>query len=548
MTKSPNRDLDAVIIGAGFSGLYMLHRLRELGLSAKIYDTATGVGGAWYWNRYPGACCDSPSIDYCYSFSDEIAHEWNWSRRFPRQPEIEKYLNFVADKLELRKDINFSTRISSAHYDEAEARWNITTADGDTVSSKYFIPAVGALSVTNLPDIPGLDTFKGESFHTARWPREKVDFKGKRVGVIGTGSTGVQVMPEIAKEADEVVIFQRTPQYVIPAGDFLYTEDYLEMSKVTHRTRREHLENTDSGFAALTTGKSALDEDPATREKTFEAGWQQGAFGISSAYSDILVDEEANKLLSDFVRTKIAKLVDDPETAKAVTPDYYIGTKRQIQSDNYYLALNRPNVSVVDLRRTPIEKVTPEGIKTTSEMHDLDVIVYATGFDAITGALLNFDVRGVGGVSLGEKWKNGSDVNSYLGVLHSGFPNMFSHMGPLNPDYFSNAAVPVQRRVEWVADLIEHVEKKGIETVDVDAEIEEEWSTGVKTFAAQLLYLKTDSWYTGANIPGKPRNFLVYVAGVDAYLGELKKAADDGYESLLLSASESRDDLVTQGA
>ncbi len=321
-----------------------------------------------------------------YSFSDEIAHEWNWTRRYPGQPEIEGYLNFVADKLGLREDIRLNVRITSARFDEVDARWTITTDDGDVVTCKYFIPAVGALTVTNMPDISGVDSFMGQQYHTARWPRADVDFRGKRVGVIGTGSTGVQIIPEIAKEAAHLTIFQRTPQYVVPANDYHYTEESLEMAKMTHKSRRQYLEGTTGGLPVVMTGKSVLQDDPDERRGVLEAAWLSGGFAMSLTYADTVLNEEANGKVSDFVRSKIKDLVKNPEDAEAAMPDYFFGAKRLVHSDSYYLTLNRSNVSLVDLRKSPIQEVTPEGIRTLSGLHDLDIIVYATGFDAITGA------------------------------------------------------------------------------------------------------------------------------------------------------------------
>ncbi|WP_078544762.1 flavin-containing monooxygenase [Litchfieldia alkalitelluris] len=527
---NPNEYVDAVVIGAGFSGLYMLHRLREAGFSTKVYEAADGVGGTWYWNRYPGARCDSESIYYNYTFSEELYREWTWSSRYPEQPEILKYLNFVADKLELRPDIQFNTRVLGAHYDEETKRWNIELNDGNTVSAKYFITGVGCLSASNIPNFKGLDQFKGDWYHTGHWPHEKVDFSGKRVGIVGTGSSGVQAIPVIAAEAAHVTVFQRTPQYSAPARNHPYDLEYIEKAKENFHEIKKQMRESIGGQPMVPPTKSALEVSQEERNQKYDEAWQNGGLGIFTAYYDITVTEEANETAAEYIRSKIKETVHNPDVAQKLLPSYYYGTKRPIIDTNYYETYNRENVSLVDVKSQPIVEITEKGVKTTEDEYELDVLVFATGFDGMTGPLLKLDIRGKGGVSLKEKWQGGEQTRTYLGVANAGFPNFFMITGPESPSVLSNMPVSIEQHVEWIGDCIDYMKEKGYETIEANVEAEEEWSKHCREVAEATLFTKTESWYMGANIPNKPRRFLIYLGGVGVYRQKCDEIAKKGYE------------------
>ncbi|WP_227935371.1 flavin-containing monooxygenase [Alkalihalobacillus deserti] len=536
--KNEVMELDAVVIGAGFSGLYMLHRLREAGLQTRVYEAADGVGGVWYWNRYPGARCDSESIYYNYTFSEELYNEWSWSSRYPEQPEILQYLNFVADKFDLRSGIQFKTRVTTARYDEDLNRWQIETDDGAVVSAKYFITGVGCLSAASIPKFKGLDSFKGEWFHTGHWPHEKVNFAGKRVGIIGTGSTAVQAIPVIAKEAGHLTVFQRTPQYSVPAGNHPYDSEYVRQAKENFSEIKQQMRESAGGIPTKPANPSALADTQEERERVYEEAWAKGGVGFfSETYSDLTINEDANHTAAEFVRSKISETVHNPEVAKKLMPTYYYGTKRPIIDTNYYETFNRENVSLVDVKTAPIVEITPKGIKTTEGEYDLDAIVFATGYDAMTGALFKMDIRGKDGVTLKEKWEEGEQTRTYLGIATAGFPNMFMITGPESPSVLSNMPVSIEQHVEWIADCIDYLRENGVETIDAKVESEEDWSKHCREVAEATLFTKTDSWYMGANVPGKPRRFLIYLGGVGPYREKCSEIAAKGYEGFTLEAS-----------
>lgn len=530
--------VDAVVIGAGFSGLYMLYRLREAGLSTRVYETGDGVGGTWYWNRYPGARCDSESICYNYTFSEELYKEWSWSSRFPEQPEILKYLNFVADKFDLRPGIQFSTRVTSASFDEETNRWNIQTDQGDQVSAKYFITGVGCISTANIPNIKGMDNFEGELYHTGHWPHEKVDFTGKRVGVIGTGSSGIQSIPVIAKEAKHLTVFQRTPQYSVPAKNHPYTAEFLEKSKENYHSMRELMRNSVGGMAFKYGENSVLDHTPEQRREFLEAAWEKGGWAVLSAYNDLLTNEEGNLLVAEFVRSKIREIVKDPETAEKLLPDHYYGTKRAIIDTDYFETYNRENVRLVDVKKAPIEEITSNGIRTEDGEYDLDVIVFATGFDGMTGSLFKIDIRGRDNVALKEKWENGAKTKTYLGLTTAGFPNLFMLTGPESPSVLGNMPAAIEQHVEWVMDCIEHLQNNEIEVFEAKTESEEKWSQHCRELADSTLYTKTESWYTGANIEGKAKGFPIYVGGYNVYRKICDDVAINGYDGFTLDSGK----------
>lgn len=528
-------DFDAVVLGAGFSGLYMLYRLRQAGYSTHVFEAGDGVGGVWYWNRYPGAKCDIESIYYNYTFSKELYQEWTWSSKYPKQKEILSYLNYVADKFNLRKDIQFNTRITAAHFDETINKWKIQMNDGTSVTAKFFISGVGCLSAANVPNFKGLDSFKGEWYHTGKWPQEKVNFSGKRVGVIGNGSSGVQAIPEIAKEAEHLTVFQRTPQYTIPARNYLYDPTFIQQTKENYEEIKRIMHESPTGNGVQSRNVSALEESPVERKQAFEKAWQEGGFAFTSVYNDLFTNEEANETAADFIRSKIKETVKNPETAEKLLPNYLFGTKRPILDTGYYETFNRENVSLVDVKTDPIVEITPNGLRTSEEEHDLDILVFATGYDGMTGPLFRIDIRGRDGVTLKEKWEDGAAVRTYLGLATAGFPNFFTITGPESPSVLVNMPSAIEQHVEWIADCIEYITHNGVETIEPKKGAEEVWSRHCREVAEMTLYVKTDSWYTGANIEGKPRSFLIYLGGFDYYKQKCNEVADLGYDGFLLS-------------
>ncbi|QGQ45466.1 flavin-containing monooxygenase [Metabacillus sediminilitoris] len=542
MTNQKNEvmKIDAVVVGAGFSGLYMLYRLREAGFRTRVFEAADGVGGVWHKNRYPGARCDNESIDYNFTFSEELFKEWNWSEKFSKQSEILEYLNYVADKFDLRRDIQLNTRITAAHYDEQDNRWTIQTDEGSTLSAKYFISGVGCLSAANIPKFKGLESFEGKWYHTGNWPKENVSFKGKRVGVIGTGSTGIQVIPAIAPEVDHLTVFQRTPQYSVPSRNHAYDPEYLKQVKDNFSEFKRKRRYSFGGFPNDVEARpSALNDTPEEREKLYEAAWQKGAVSsfFLETYQDLTVNEEANETLSKFIRQKIKEIVHDPEVAEKLSPTYFYGTKRPIQDTNYYETYNRENVSLVDVKANPIVEITPKGIRTTDGEYELDIIIFATGYDAMTGSLFKIDIRGKDGLTLKEKWENGEQTKTYLGIATSGFPNMFMITGPESPSVLSNVPTSIEQHVEWISDCIEYLQKNDIDTLEAKAEAEEEWSKHCREVAEATLFTKTESWYIGANVPGKPQRFLIYLGGVGPYREKCSDVASKGYEGFLLQST-----------
>lgn len=528
-------DYDAVVIGAGFSGLYMLHSLRENGYSTKVFEKADDVGGTWYWNRYPGARCDSDSVYYNYTFSEELFKGWTWSSRYPEQAEILTYLNYVADTLYLRDGIQFNTTISHANYNEENNLWRIYTEDGDSVTATYFITAVGCLSASNVPNFKGLDSFKGNWYHTGQWPHEGVDFTGQKVGVIGTGSSGVQSIPVIAKEADHLTVFQRTPQYCFPARNHPYDPEFVKETKEKFSQLKTELRESHSGQIIKSRKPSALDDTSEDRNKAYEDRWQQG--GYLFIYDDLLINEESNETAAEFIRSKIAETVKNPETAQKLMPSYHWGTKRQILDTDYYETYNRDNVSLIDVRGNPIEEITPNGIKTTAGEEEFDAIVFATGFDGMTGPLFRMDIHGKDGIALKDKWEEGSQTRTYLGLSTNGFPNMFMITGPESPSVLSNMPISIEQHVEWVTDCINYMQKNDIDLIEANEEAEKEWSKHCRDIAEETLYTKTDSWYMGANIEGKARGFLIYLGGVGTYRKICKEVAENGYEGFDLISS-----------
>jgi cyclohexanone monooxygenase len=531
---STERRLDAVIVGAGFAGLYMLHRLRGLGLSTQVFEAGDGVGGTWYWNRYPGARCDVESMDYSYSFSDELQQEWKWSERYAAQPEILSYINHVADRFDLRRDVQLSTRVTSAVFDDASSRWTVETDRGDRVAARFCIMATGCLSDAQVPDIPGRETFSGPWYHTGRWPHGGVDFTGQRVAVIGTGSSAIQSIPIIARQARHLFVFQRTPNYSMPAHNAPLDPEYERRVKASYADFRRQARESRVGFVVERSGDSALAVTADEREREYEKRWQRGGLGFSAAYSDILVSQDANDTAAEFFRKKIRAIVKDPTVAAALTPtDYPLGTKRLCVDTDYYATFNRDNVTLVDLRKTPLEAITPRGVRTRDAEYDVDSLVFATGFDAMTGALLKIDIRGRGGLTLREKWSAGP--RTYLGLAVAGFPNLFTITGPGSPSVLSNMIVSIEQHVDWIADCLVHLRAGGHARIEATPEAEEAWVAHVNEVGHMTLYPLAKSWYMGANVPGKPRIFMPYIGGVGVYRQKCDEVAAAGYAGFTLS-------------
>jgi len=524
--------VDMIIVGAGFAGLYQLYRARRMGLSVKLLEAGDGVGGTWYWNRYPGARCDVESLDYSYSFSEELQQEWNWSERYAPQAEILRYINHVADRFDLRRDIQLETRVASATFDEASARWTVLTEAGERFDGQYLIMATGCLSIPQPPAFKGLETFKGDWYHSANWPREGVDFAGKRVGLIGTGSSGVQMTPVIAEQAAHLTVFQRTANFSVPAQNEPLTEATLAHVKAHYAERRALGREAVTGVFLSANDKSALEVSDEDRLKEFEFRWRGagGGFRMLRAFNDLLRNPIANQYAGDFVRGKIRATVKDPAKAEILCPkpDLPFGTKRLCVDTHYYETFNRDNVDLVDVKAHPITEITPTGLRTTQGHHELDVIVFATGFDAMTGALLAMDIRGTGGQSLREKWAAGP--RTYLGVSIAGFPNLFVIAGPGSPAALSNVVHSIETHVNWLSDLLERTRAQGIQRIEAEQAHEDKWVDHVNEAANQTLYPVGNSWYLGANMPGKPRVFMPYAAGVPAYRRIIEGVAEKNYE------------------
>ena len=543
--RSP--DFDAVVIGAGFAGLGMLWRLRELlGMSVQVYEAGDGVGGTWYWNRYPGARCDSESYVYCFSFSKELLQEWDWSGKYPEQPEILSYLNHVADRFELRRNIQFETRVTSARFLEETNLWEVETDRGDRVTARFLITGIGCISAGNVPDIPGLESFQGDWYHTGSWPHEGVDFAGKRVAVIGTGSSGVQSIPVIAKQAERLTVFQRTPQYTIPARHETVDRRFIEEEvKPNYDAILEKARWSQSGFPVDFSERLALEVSEEERLETYETLWAKGGFSfLHASFKDIRTDKEANDTAAEFVRSKIRQIVSDPETVSKLLPmDHPLGSKRALIDTNYFETYNRENVELVDIRRSPIQEITPTGIRTEDEEFEFDMIVFATGFDAMTGSFLRMDIRGRTDLSLKEKWSEGP--RTFLGLQVAGFPNMFTITGPGSPSVLSNMPVAIEQHIEWIADFIEHLREQGIETAEADFDAEAEWVSHVNEVAETTLYMLANSWYLGANIPGKPRVFMPYAGGLGTYREKCEEIAGKGYEGFILDSKTRSEPSLT---
>ncbi len=528
--------LDLVIVGAGFAGLAMLHAARSQGMRARVFEAGGDVGGTWYWNRYPGARCDIESLEYSYQFSEALQQQWHWSERFASQPEILRYASHVADRFDLRRDIAFSTRVRSAHFDDARGDWVVGTDDGTgdgtevgtSTRARFLVMATGCLSSANLPPIPGREDFAGASYHTGEWPHEPVDFTGRRVAVIGTGSSAVQSIPLIAKQASALVVFQRTATWSVPAHNRPIDPAYEARVKADYAGFRRRNALMLAGFGANhpRNDRSVLDASPAERDAAFVAFWARGGLGFGATFNDLMLSDEANAHAAEFVRARIRGLVHDPALAELLCPRQPVGCKRICIDSGYYETFNRPNVRLVDVSRTPIERITPRGPVVAGVEYPVDAIVYATGFDAMTGSLSKIDIRGRGGASLRSRWEAGPVT--YLGLSIAGFPNLFTISGPGSPSVLTNMLVSIEQHVNWIADCLAWMRVHGRSRIEADAEAERDWVAHVGAVAARTLYPRCNSWYLGANVEGKPRVFMPLI-GFPAYVEKCNAVARGGY-------------------
>ena len=528
---------DVLIVGAGVSGLYMLYRTRELGLSVRVIEAGAGVGGTWYWNRYPGARCDTDTIEYSYSFCEELQQEWEWPERYPTQPEILRYLEHVADRFDLRTDISFNTRVEAATFDEAAGRWRVRTANGAELaelSAQYLIMATGCISVPITPEIDGVDSFGGPIYHTGRWPHEGVDFSGQRVGIIGTGSSAVQSIPVIAEQARHLLVFQRSAQWSIPARNQPVDPAAVARIKADYAgfRARNRLEFSGQLSHIPRNDFSALALDAAERERIYEERWQYGGFPFMLSFNDLMLNEEANDTAADFVRAKIRATVRDPAVAELLCPTHTLACKRLVLDSGYFEAFNRSNVVLVDLNAAPIQEITRHGLRTASAHYELDSLILATGFDAMTGALLRIDLRGRDGSQLRDKWAAGPCT--YLGLMVPGFPNLFTITGPGSPSVLTNMMTAIEQHVEWVSDCIAYLREHGHTCIETTNPAAEAWVEHVNAVADRTLYTSCNSWYLGANIPGKPRVFMP-LPNFPRYAEKCREVVANGYDGFVLS-------------
>ncbi|MCX7060619.1 MAG: NAD(P)/FAD-dependent oxidoreductase [Gammaproteobacteria bacterium] len=530
--RSSNRSAihDAVVVGAGFAGIYALYRLRKAGLAAIGFEAGEGVGGTWYWNRYPGAACDFESIEYSYSFDEALQQEWQWTTRMARQPEILAYLNHVTDRYDLRRDIQFSTRVVSAHFDDATCLWTVCSDRGHRITARHVVMATGCLSTPKPIEYPGADSFKGQILRTAFWPKEAVDFRGKRVGVVGTGSSAIQAIPIIAEQAAHLTVFQRTPNFSIPAGNGPLSDDEAARQKAGYADLRAREWDSDVGICAKLAPETrkALEVTAEEREAEYEKRWAAGGLYFYCSFVDLLVDKAANRTLTEFAQRKIRAKIKDPAVAELLVPkDYPFGAKRICADSGYYETYNRDNVKLVDVKSTPIRAITPEGLKVGDTVHALDMIIFATGFDAMTGTLLNIDIRGRAGKRFSEHWQDGP--RSLYGIMPSGFPNLYITTGPGSPSVLYNMVLGNEYHVNWIMDCIEHLARTGHRTIEAKPEPESAWRETVNAIGKMTLFGEASSWYMGDNVPGKPRVILPYLGGFRSYKQACDTEAASGY-------------------
>jgi cyclohexanone monooxygenase len=533
--QSETGTFDAVVIGAGFAGLYMLHRLRGLGFKARVYEAGGGVGGTWYWNRYPGARCDVESLQYSFSFSDELDQEWNWSEKYSPQPEILAYANHVADRFDLRREIVFDTRVTAATFDEQKNEWRIETDRGGRVSAQFCIMAVGCLSAPNRPAFEGMSDFRGPIYHTGEWPHEGVDFTGLRVGVIGTGSSAIQSIPIIAKQASALTVFQRTATWSVPARNEKLTPEYLKQAKAEYPALRAKARARPTGFYFPFNAQPALADSAEGREWQYEKAWQAGGLPFLGSYGDLLFEMAANDTIAEFARRKIRSVVKDPATAELLCPEIVFGCKRLCVDTDYFETFNLPHVKLVGVSKTPIERFTPDGLKVDGIVHPFDAIVCATGFAAMTGSFDKITITGRQGRTLAEKWQAGP--RAYLGIASEGFPNLFMITGPGSPSVLASMIQAIEQHVDWLADCLGHMRDIGATTIEPKLADEDAWVAHVNDVSTVSLRSTCSSWYVGTNIPGRPRVFMPYIGGFPIYVQKCNAVMNSGFDGFVLEGS-----------
>ncbi len=539
MSTSPTKasSVDVVIVGAGFSGLYLLHRMRKQGLSTRCFERGDGVGGTWYWNRYPGARCDVESMQYSYGFDDDLQQEWNWPEKFSGHADIRAYADHVTDRFGLRPHIDFETEVRAAHYDEGQRLWNIETSKGEKIRARHFVMAGGCISTAQIPKFEGLSDYTGKTYHTGRWPHEPVSFAGMRVAVIGTGSSAIQAIPVIAQEATHLTVFQRQANFTIPSRNQPMTADYANTWKDGYPAKRQEMRHMPNGVLRELNDKSALAVSGEERLATYEERWRLGGSGFLGAFNDIMTNREANDTMAEFVRNKIRQTVKNPVTAEILCPKTHpIGTKRLCVDSGYFETYNRDNVELVDISQTPIDRLTPRGLTVNGRDFEFDAIVFATGFDAMTGTLFNVDIRGRDGLELKTKWAAGP--RTYLGLMTESFPNLFMITGPGSPSVKSNMITSIEQHVELVADTIIHMRNQGLALIEPERSAEDKWVDHVQEVAYKTLFPQANSWYMGANIPGKPRLFMPYIAGVGRYRTICEEVVAEGYKGFRFEAEQ----------
>ncbi|MDI1264909.1 MAG: NAD(P)/FAD-dependent oxidoreductase [bacterium] len=538
--RSPevNAVFDAIIVGAGFAGMYMLHRLRGLGFTARIFEAGSGVGGTWYWNRYPGARCDVESMQYSFSFSEELDQQWDWSEKYAPQPEILAYANHVADRFDLRQHIRFDTRVTAAAFDDAAKCWRVETDRGDKVSAKFCIMAVGCLSAANHVPFKGREDFRGPVYHTGEWPHEGVDFTGMRVGVIGTGSSAIQSIPLIAQQASELTVFQRTATYSVPAWNAKLTPEYRKSIKADYPALRVKARARPTGFYFPFNMKPAMEATPEERARLYEEAWERGGLPFLGAFGDLLFEKAANDTIADFARDKIRAIVKDPATAELLCPENVFGCKRLCVDTGYFETYNLPHVRLVDVSKTPIERFTPDGIEVDGKEYPVDVIVCATGFAAMTGSFDRIKITGRNGQALADKWQAGP--RTYLGVATVGFPNLFTITGPGSPSVLASMIQAIEQHVDWMADCMAHMRDIGAATIEPVQSYQDEWVEHVNEVSKVSLRSTCSSWYVGTNIPGRPRVFMPYIGGFPVYVQKCNEVMSNGFEGFVIDGAEAR--------
>ena len=540
MTEDAGELCDAIIIGTGFAGVYGLHRMREAGFRVIAVEAGDDVGGCWYWNRYPGLRCDVDSLEYAYAFSDELQQEWRWSERYAPQSEIHAYIKFAADRLGLRPHIRFNTRIANALYDDVAQVWTLTSEAGDSFRARYIVMATGCLSIPNKPKIKGIENFEGQLVHSVQWPNEKLDLSDKNVAVIGTGSTGVQMIPLLAQEARHLTVVQRTPAFCVPARNQPWNDARIEYWRQNYRDLRAMARNTRAGVLHEYGMLPAAAVRPEDRIADLERRWVKGGPNVLYGFNDLLVNEETNRLVADFLRGKIADAVNDPEIAKKLMPyEYPVGTKRVCVGTDYYETYNRDNVSLIDLRNEKLQQIEKDGIRTNDGFYPVDVLILATGYDAMTGALLAIDISTTAGKSLRAEWGKGPET--YMGLGIAGFPNMFVVTGPGSPSVFSNMVLSVEHDMDWISDCLTFLRERDWPTFEADPAAQASWMDHVDDVARHTLLNKAASWYRGANVEGKPQKFMPYVGGVNTYQARCREVAENGYEGFLVGGRALQD-------